>query len=131
MDTPQPPGADATTPAAGGAVPTVPERDVPARAAGVELIGEMVGSGYRVPPALARRSDGQVVQLTPLLYAILASTDGHRSYSQIVAIAVVGIWRATGYDALSLVVATQILQMVRQLTPLVRFDGYHVSPARR
>ena len=22
--------------------------------------------------------------------------------------------------------ATQILQMVRQLTPLVRFDGYHV-----
>ena len=32
----------------------------------------------------------------------------------------------TGWDALLLVVATQILQMVRQLTPLVRFDGYHV-----
>ena len=29
----------------------------------------MRGSGYRVPPALARRADGQVVQLTPLLYA--------------------------------------------------------------
>ena len=37
-----------------------------------------------------------------------------------------GVWWATGYDALLLVVATQILQMVRQLTPLVRFDGYHV-----
>ena len=32
----------------------------------------------------------------------------------------------TQYDALLLVVATQILQMVQQLTPLVRFDGYHV-----
>ena len=32
----------------------------------------------------------------------------------------------TGYDALLLVVATQILQMLRQLTPLVRFDGYHI-----
>ena len=32
----------------------------------------------------------------------------------------------TQYDALLLVVATQILQMVHQLTPLVRFDGYHV-----
>ena len=31
-----------------------------------------------------------------------------------------------GYDALLLVVATQIIQMIRQLTPLVRFDGYHV-----
>ena len=29
-------------------------------------------------------------------------------------------------DALLLVVATQILQMLRQLAPLVRFDGYHV-----
>ena len=32
----------------------------------------------------------------------------------------------TGWDALLLIVATQILQMVRQLAPMVRFDGYHV-----
>ena len=42
------------------------------------------------------------------------------------AVAVAGVWWLTGYDALLLLVATQILQMVRQLTPLVRFDGYHV-----
>jgi putative peptide zinc metalloprotease protein len=41
-------------------------------------------------------------------------------------IAITGAWWLTSYDALLLVVATQILQMVRQLTPLVRFDGYHV-----
>lgn len=57
----------------------------PARAAGVVLIGEMQGSGYRVPPALARRADGQTVQLTPLLYATLAALDGRRSYDDVAA----------------------------------------------
>jgi putative peptide zinc metalloprotease protein len=47
-------------------------------------------------------------------------------FNAIVAVAVTGVWWATGYHALLLVVATQILQMVRQLLPLVRFDGYHV-----
>ena len=47
-------------------------------------------------------------------------------FNAIVAVAIMGIWWATGFDALLLVVVTQILQMVRQLLPLVRFDGYHV-----
>ncbi len=52
----------------------------PARAEGVRLMGEMSGSGYRRPPSLARRGDGQVVQLTPLLYLVLAALDGERGY---------------------------------------------------
>src|SRR4051795_7083221 len=55
----------------------------PRRAEGVVLIGEMKGSGYRVPPALARRADGQTVQLTPLLYAVLAAVDGRRDAAEI------------------------------------------------
>ncbi|MBV9830873.1 MAG: hypothetical protein JOZ82_04700, partial [Marmoricola sp.] len=47
-------------------------------------------------------------------------------FNAIVAVGIAGIWWVTRYDALLLVIATQILQMVRQLTPLVRFDGYHV-----
>ncbi|MCU1515859.1 MAG: hypothetical protein JWQ75_580 [Pseudarthrobacter sp.] len=47
-------------------------------------------------------------------------------FNAIVAVAILGIWWATGFDALLLVVVTQILQMVRQLLPLVRFDGYHI-----
>lgn len=47
-------------------------------------------------------------------------------FNAIVAVAIMGIWWATGYDALLLVVVTQILQMVRQLMPMVRFDGYHI-----
>jgi len=51
---------------------------------------------------------------------------GGLHFNAIVAIVIVGIWWATGYDALLLVVVTQILQMVRQLAPIVRFDGYHI-----
>jgi putative peptide zinc metalloprotease protein len=47
-------------------------------------------------------------------------------FNAIVAVAIMGLWWSTGFDALLLVVATQILQMVRQLLPLVRFDGYHI-----
>jgi putative peptide zinc metalloprotease protein len=35
-------------------------------------------------------------------------------------------WWATGWEALLLLVATQVLQMMQQLLPLLRFDGYHV-----
>ncbi|MEO5778993.1 hypothetical protein [Arthrobacter sp. PAMC25284] len=47
-------------------------------------------------------------------------------FNAIVAVAIMGIWWATGFDALLLVVVTQLIQMVRQLLPLVRFDGYHI-----
>ena len=47
-------------------------------------------------------------------------------FNAIVAVGIAGLWSVTRYDSLLLVVATQILQMLRQLTPLVRFDGYHV-----
>jgi putative peptide zinc metalloprotease protein len=47
-------------------------------------------------------------------------------FNAIVAIVMFGVWWATGWDAVLLIIATQVLQMVRQLAPLVRFDGYHV-----
>ena len=47
-------------------------------------------------------------------------------FNAIVAVAIMVLWWATGFDALLLVVVTQILQMVRQLIPLVKYDGYHI-----
>ncbi len=47
-------------------------------------------------------------------------------FNAVFAVAVLGAWAFVRSDALLLVVAAQIVQMVRQLTPLVRFDGYHV-----
>ena len=49
-----------------------------ARASGVELLGAARGSGYLQPPALVRRGDGQVLQLTPLLHGVLEAIDGER-----------------------------------------------------
>jgi putative peptide zinc metalloprotease protein len=50
--------------------------DVLARADGVQLLGEVPGSGYRRPPALVRRADGQVITLTPLLQHVMVAVDG-------------------------------------------------------
>jgi len=43
---------------------------------GTELIGQTAGSGMREPPYLVRRRDGQVVQLSQLLYVIASCMDG-------------------------------------------------------
>ena len=63
--------------------PVASAPDTPVRADDVELIGEMVGSGYREPPALARRGDGQTFQLTALLYLVLESVDGRRTFDEV------------------------------------------------
>ena len=57
--------------------------DVLRRADGVQLIGEMAGSGYRVPPSLVRRADGQTIQLTTLLYLTLEAIDDRRTADEV------------------------------------------------
>src|SRR5947199_6898639 len=49
------------------------------RAAGVELLGAVDGSGYKEGASLVRRADGQMVQLGPLMYTLLESIDGQRT----------------------------------------------------
>jgi putative peptide zinc metalloprotease protein len=58
---------------------------IPVLAEGLELLGEMPGSGHRHAPSLVRRADGQTIQLTPLLYAALAAIDGVRGYEDVAA----------------------------------------------
>jgi putative peptide zinc metalloprotease protein len=55
----------------------------PRRADGVELLGELGGSGYESTRSLVRRADGQTLQLTPLLYALLAEVDGRRGPAEL------------------------------------------------
>ena len=47
------------------------------------MLGTLAGSGYRNPPSLVRRADGQTVQLTPLLYLVLEAIDGLRTYADV------------------------------------------------
>ena len=55
----------------------------PARADGVELLGEYQGSGFKEPPSLVRRGDGQILQLPPLLYELLKAVDGQHDLDDI------------------------------------------------
>jgi putative peptide zinc metalloprotease protein len=49
----------------------------------VELCGDVHGSGYSGGAALVRRADGQMVQLGPLMYALLECVDGRRARSEL------------------------------------------------
>ncbi|MBJ7904958.1 hypothetical protein IF655_16825 [Streptomyces sp. DSM 110735] len=61
----------------------VPSRPVPRISAGLKLHGEYQGSGFTEPKYIARRGDGQVVQLSRLLYLVASSVDGVRDVDTI------------------------------------------------
>jgi putative peptide zinc metalloprotease protein len=50
---------------------------------GAELLGQAEGSGLREPPYLIRRSDGQVVQVSRLLYLVARHAEPDRDLSAI------------------------------------------------
>jgi putative peptide zinc metalloprotease protein len=47
-------------------------------------------------------------------------------FNAIFAVVMLGIWTLTGSDALLLLIPAQLLHMLHQLLPFVRFDGYHI-----
>ncbi|MGN6130022.1 MAG: hypothetical protein ACTHOK_06740, partial [Nocardioidaceae bacterium] len=93
--------------------------DVPARADGVTMVGEMAGSGYREPPALVRRGDGQTLQLSPLLYLVLAASDGTRDFDAVAAAVSQGYGRTVSADN----VRHLVDEKLRPLGVLKRPDG--------
>jgi putative peptide zinc metalloprotease protein len=93
--------------------------DVPSRPDGLELIGEMVGSGYRTAPSLVRRGDGQTLQVTPLLYAVLEAVDGRRGYDEIAE----RVSARTGRSVAASDVETLVERELRPQGLLLRADG--------
>src|SRR3954447_3321390 len=102
---------------AGGAVAA----DVPVLAPGTQLLGVQPGSGYVVPPALVRRGDGQVLQLTPLLYAVLDAVDGMRDADAVAATAS----QACGRGLAAEDVMTLVDQRLRPMGLVLMADGTH------
>src|SRR6059058_5915008 len=86
------PVADQAPPSAGGAA------EKPRLAKGIDLIGKYEGSGFKEAPYIARRSDGQVIQLAPLLYLIAELADGERTNEEIAAAASEAIKRGVSAD---------------------------------
>jgi putative peptide zinc metalloprotease protein len=80
----------------------------PALAEGVELLGEYEGSAFKEPPRMARRADGQLVQLPPILYALAELLDGRRSYEQIAEDLTPIVQRALAPDDVKLLVEQKL-----------------------
>jgi putative peptide zinc metalloprotease protein len=87
---------------------SVPDTDVPALASGVSLIGEYQASGYKEPPCLVRRADGQTIQLTPLLYALAEVIDGQRDTAQLADALSERIGRSVSDDNVRLLVGEKL-----------------------
>src|SRR5436305_13725012 len=47
-------------------------------------------------------------------------------FNAIIAVVTMGAWLIWRADALLLLAALQVLQMVKQLSPVIRADGYHI-----
>ncbi|MFD0382379.1 hypothetical protein ACFQ2B_07840 [Streptomyces stramineus] len=68
----------------------------PALAAGMELVGEYEDSGYREPPHLVCRPDGQIVRLPALLYQVVRALNAPPAREGVVAEVAERLSRETG-----------------------------------
>jgi putative peptide zinc metalloprotease protein len=62
---------------------TTAQNPRPRLADDVDLIGPFEGSGLKEPPFIARRADGQVVQMAPIVFAVAEAIDGERTPARI------------------------------------------------
>src|SRR4029453_917447 len=92
---------------------------VPVLARGVQLLGEMQGSGYRTAPALVRRQDGQTITLTPLLYRTLEALVHHHTWAEVAE----EISSAVDRDVTVEDVQFLVDEKLRPLGLLAAFDG--------
>src|SRR5580658_161205 len=72
--------------------------DPPRLADGVELLGEYRDSGYSQPPSLVRRPDGQVIQMSALLYGVACRIDGSRDFAAIAELVSADVGRSLTAD---------------------------------
>ena len=99
------------------AAPVLPPADapgpgrVPRLAAGVELLGEYQGSGYNQPPSLVRRADGQVIQMSALLYRVACRIDGSRDPAAIAGLVSEDLGRSLTADQVRYLITAKLLPL--------------------
>src|SRR5438128_4995703 len=84
---------------------------VPRLADGVELLGEYQDSGYRQPPSLVRRPDGQVIQVSPLLYQVTCRIDGSRGPAAIAELVSQDLGRSLTADQVRHLITSKLLPL--------------------
>ena len=102
---------------AGRGAPALPPADAPGSgrvhrlADGVELLGEYKGSGYAQPPSLVRRADGQVIQMSPLLYRVACRIDGSRDLDAIAELVSADLGRFLTADQVRYLITAKLLPL--------------------
>ncbi len=81
------------------------------RAEGVELLGEYQGSGYSQPPSLVRRADGQVIQMSALLYRVACRIDGSRGPAAIAELVSGDLGRSLDADQVRYLITAKLLPL--------------------
>jgi len=83
----------------------------PRLADGVELLGAYKNSAYSKPPSLVRRADGQIIQMSPLLYQVACRMDGSRSADAIAALVSADLDRALDAEQVSYLIRAKLLPL--------------------
>ena len=78
---------------------------------GVELLGEYKNSGYAQPPSLVRRPDGQVIQMSPLLYGVACRIDGSRDPAAIAGLISADLGRSLTADQVRYLITSKLLPL--------------------
>jgi putative peptide zinc metalloprotease protein len=105
-------------PSDGGAPPKLAE--------GIELVGEYEDSGFKQAPYIARRADGQVIQLPHLLYAVAEQVDGQRGYDELAECAREAVGRGVSAENVQFLVDRKL----RPLGVLAQADGSSPQPPK-
>jgi putative peptide zinc metalloprotease protein len=99
------------------AAPVAPPADAPEPAwpprlaEAVELLGEYKDSAYSQPPSLVRRADGQVIQMSPLLYQVACRIDGSRGPDVIAALVSADLGRSLDAEQVRYLITAKLLPL--------------------
>jgi putative peptide zinc metalloprotease protein len=80
----------------------------PRLAVGVELLGQLKDSGFTEPPSLIRRADGQVIQLSRLMYLVACLMDGIRGHDEIATLASLDLGRVLSADQVRYLITAKL-----------------------
>jgi putative peptide zinc metalloprotease protein len=106
-----------------GDVPVI--ADPPRLAEGVELLGEFRNSGDSQPPSLVRRADGQVIQMSRLLYLVASRIDGSRDPAAIAELVSDDFGRPLNAEQVRYVITAKLLPL-----GIVAAKGARQAPPR-
>jgi putative peptide zinc metalloprotease protein len=107
----QPAGTHLTAPGPTPGKTPVSVASPPRLAEGVELLGEYKNSAYSQPPSLVRRADGQVIQMSPLLYQVACRIDGSRGSEAIAALVSADLGRSLDAEQVRYLITAKLIPL--------------------